>query len=68
MDDLQVIDVDADGDDLAVGVLAREHAGVGVVERLEALVAKPGKELPLETPAAPAAAAAALAGGGSRLQ
>ena len=49
--DLQVIHVNADLDDLAVGVRPREHAGVGVVERLEALVAQPGEELALQAPA-----------------
>jgi len=35
--DLEVVDVHADGDDLAVGVDASEHAGVRVVEGGEAL-------------------------------
>ena len=44
MDDLEVVDVHANGDDLAVGMSAREHTGVGVIQSGEALCDEPGEE------------------------
>ena len=52
MDDLQVVDVNADADGLAVGQLLGEDAGVGVVELDEAhLVLDPGEEDTLQAAA-----------------
>ena len=48
VDDLQVIDIDTDDHDLAVGALACEDAVVRVVKLLEALLDDPREEFPLE--------------------
>ena len=51
MHDLQVVDVHTDREDLAVGVLAHEDAGIRVVELPEPLVEEPCEEHPLKAPA-----------------
>lgn len=49
--DLEVVNVDANGEDLAADARELEDARVGIVERLEALGAQPVEELALEAAA-----------------
>ena len=48
--DLEVIDVHADGEHLAVWLRRREHAWVGVVKALESLLLEPVEEHALKPP------------------
>ena len=52
MYNLQVVDVDADSDDLAVWMLTGEDVGVGIVERVETLLLEPLEEQPAKNLAA----------------
>jgi len=52
MDDLQVVDVEADSEYFAVAaVLTHEHTSVRVVERAQAVCLHPREDLALQTPA-----------------
>ena len=51
MHDLEIVDVHADREDLAVGRGQREDARVRVIERLEVLLAQPLEQHALQIPA-----------------
>ena len=51
MDNLQVVDVDSDREDLAVGAVEAEDVRVGVVKSSEALLGQPVEEHVLQTTA-----------------